>query len=340
MATQAKYDEGEDFEFPDEKEEKAKAKAKAKDDDFEVDIEDDTPVADRGRKPSKEPVEDPTEDELASYDEKVQNRIKKFTRGYHDERRAKEQALREREAAESFARQVFDENKKLKEQLSVGSKAYVETAKSAAEAELEAAREKYRKAYETADPDALVKAQEDIARATVKAERAGHLQPVEMEDDKEFRIPQSQQEQEAPRVSRRTQSWLDNNSDWFGKDDEMTMAAMGLDKKFQKQYGPDYVGTPEYFQAIDKTMRKRFPEYFEDAQSDEDDEPPRKKRAEPADEDEPPRRASKTATVVAPASRSTPPSRVRLKASEAAIARRLGVPLEEYAKQVAKLERS
>ena len=336
MATQAKFQE-EEYEFPDEKEEKASKKAA--EDKFDIEIEDDTPVADRGRKPSKEPVEDPTEDELASYDEKVQSRIKKFTRGYHDERRAKEQAEREREAAEQFARQVFEENKRLKTQLSVGSKAYVETAKSAAEAEMAAAREKYKKAYETADPDAIVSAQEEIARATVKMDRAGNLQPVEMEEDREFKIPNTSTETETPRVSRRTQAWLDSNADWFGKDDEMTMAAMGLDKKLQREYGPEYVGTKEYFQAVDKTMRKRFPEYFEDAQSDEDDEPPPRKRAEPADEDEPPRRASKPATVVAPASRSTPPSRVRLKASEAAIARRLGVPLEEYAKQVARLSK-
>ena len=119
----------------------------------------------------------------------------------------------------------------------------------------------------------------------------------------------------------------------------MTMTAMGIDKKLQREYGPDYVGTEEYFQTIDKTMRKRFPEHFGD-QSQEDDDPPPRKRAEPVDEeDEPPRRAQKITNVVAPASRSTPPNRVKLKASEAAIARRLGVPIEEYAKQVAQLRR-
>ena len=111
----------------------------------------------------------------------------------------------------------------------------------------------------------------------------------------------------------------------------MTLAAMGIDKKLQREYGADYVGTEEYFRTIDKTMRKRFPEFFAETQSQEDDEPPQKKRAEPADEGTPPRRASKPATVVAPASRSTPPSRVRLKASQAAIARRLGVPSEGHA---------
>jgi len=325
---------GEDYEFPDEKEEKAKAKAE---DNLDIEIEDDTPEEDRGRKPLKEPIEDPTEDELASYDEKVQSRIKKFTRGYHDERRAKEAAERERIAAENYAKQILEENKRLQQQLANGSQAYIETSKTAAEAELNTAKSLYKKAYEEGDPDALAEAQANIARATLKLDKAQGMRPIEVEE-KEWNPPAQQAQQQQP-MSRRTKQWVDDNSDWFGKDDEMTMAAMGLDKKLQAKYGADYVGTSEYFQTIDKTMRKRFPEYFEDAQSDEDDEPPRQKRAEPADEEEPPRRASKPATVVAPASRSTPPSRVRLKASEAAIARRLGVPLEEYARQVAALSK-
>ena len=118
----------------------------------------------------------------------------------------------------------------------------------------------------------------------------------------------------------------------------MTAAAMGLDKKLAKMYGPEYVGTKEYFKTIDATMRKRFPEYF-DTRSEEDDDDEPQQRVEPVREEQPQRRASKPATVVAPATRSTPPSRVRLKASEANIARRLGVPLELYAKQVAELKR-
>jgi hypothetical protein len=324
---------GEEFEFPDEKE--AKAAKAAADDNFEVEIEDDTPAADRGRKPMKEPVEDPTDDELASYDEKVQARIKKFTRGYHDERRAKEEALREREAAEAFARQVFEENKKLQQQLSTGSKAYIETSKSAAETELLAAKKRFKDAYDSGDSDALVDAQAEVAQATLRLDRATTMRPIEV-DDREFQPVK----QEAPNVSPRTKRWMESNSEWFGKDDEMTMAAMGLDKKLQREYGSEYVGSEEYFKTIDRTMRKRFPEHFESERSDEEDtDPPPRKRSEPAYEDEPPRRATKPAAVVAPASRSTPPSRMRLKASEAAIARRLGVPLELYAKQVAMLNR-
>jgi len=324
-----------EFELPDPDKDIA-----AEDDKFEVEIEDDTPKEDRRRRPDPEgPPDDPTEDELASYDEKVQARIKKFTRGYHDERRAKEEAFREREAAETFAKQVFEENKRLQQQLSTGSKAFIETSKGAAEVELEAAEKAYKQAYEDGNSEALVAAQKAITKASIKLDRATDMRPIEIEE-REFKAPLPA-EPDKPRLTPRTQKWVDKNSDWWGVDDEMTMAAMGLDKRLQREYGSDYVGTEEYFQTIDKTMRKRFPEHFEDVQSNEEDTPPPKKRvSEPVDEDdEPPRRAQKFTSVVAPASRSTPPNRIKLKASEAEVARRLGVPIEEYAKQVAKLKR-
>jgi hypothetical protein len=306
------------------------------DDKFEVDIEDDTPPEDRRRKPDPEgPPADPTEEELSSYDEKVQSRIKKFTRGYHDERRAKEEALRERKAAETFAKQVFEENKRLQKQLADGSKVFIEQSQSSADLELASAKKKYKEAYENGDVDAIADAQAEIAKATLKLDRAQGLKPIEVEE-RNF-VPAKSDE---PQITPRTQKWIKANSDWWGVDEEMTMAAMGLDKKLTKEYGANYVGTEEYFKTIDKTMRKRFPEHFEDAQSYEDDEPPpRKRSSEPVDEDDEPPRRAKPASVVAPASRSTPPTRIRLKASEAAIARRLGVPIEEYAKQVAQLKR-
>ena len=325
---------GEDFEFPDEKETKENKKQAAAEDDFSFEIEDDTPEEDRGRKAAP-PPEDPSEDELASYDEKVQSRIKKFTRGYHDERRAKEEALRERQAAEAYAKQILEENKRLQQQLATGSQAYIEQSKSTADIELVSAKKKYKEAYEAGDVDALADAQAEIARATLKVEKAQGLKPIEVEEKDDFKP--AVEEPTQPKLAPRTQKWIETNSDWYGVDDEMTMTALGLDKKLARQYGPDYVGTKEYFETIDKTMRKRFPEHFEDAQSHEEDEDPPKRSSEPAEET--PRRATKSATVVAPASRSTPPNRVRLKASEAAIARRLGVPLEQYAKQVALLRK-
>ena len=325
---------GDEFEFPDEKEAKGKPEEEAQDDSFDVEIEDDTPPEDRGRKPMKTKVEDVTEDELSEYDEKVQARIKKLGKGYHDERRAKEEALREREAAEKLAKQLWDQNRKLQEQVSLGSKAYIEQSKTSAEMEFENAKKRYKEAYESGDSDALVEAQAEVSRATLNLDKVQNMRPLQVEE-KDVQIPQRSTNQ--PAVSQRDQRWMQKNT-WFGTDPEMTASALGLHQKLAKEQGADFVGTDEYYKRVDATMRRRFPEYFEDTQSYEDD-APSQKASDPAYEDEPPRRATKPATVVAPASRSTPPNRVKLKASEAAIARRLGVPIELYAKQVAQLKR-
>lgn len=313
---------GDEFEFPDEKEAKQaeKPEQSAASDDVEVEVEDDTPPADRGRKAAP-PPEDPTDDELATYDEKVQARIKKFTKGYHDERRAKEQALREREAAETFARQVYEENKKLQHHLAASSQVFVEQSQNAAQLELETAKKKYKEAYEAGDSDALTDAQAEVAKATWKLEKAQDLKPLQAPTNQ----VQPPQRSNAPQVTDRDQRWLKTNT-WFGTDPEMTASALGLHQKLAKDRGDTFVGSDDYYNIVDATMRRRFPEYFG---SDDG----------PAQEEEPPRRAAKPAAVVAPATRSTPPNRIRLKASEAAIAKRLGVPLELYAKQVAQLKR-
>jgi len=205
-----------------------------------------------------------------------------------------------------------------------------------AQLELDSAKKRYKEAYENADVDALTEAQTEIAKATLKIDKAFGLRPIEVEE-RGFQTAQPEQ----PKLTPRTKKWVEHNNDWWGVDDEMTMAAMGIDRKLQKEYGADYVGTEEYFQTIDKTMRKRFPEHFDSEQSyEEDDPPPNKRTSEPVVEDnEPPRRATRITSPVAPAARSTPPTRIRLKASEVETARRLQVPIEEYAKQVALLRR-
>ena len=323
-----------DFKFPHEDEE-AKGKPEAEDDGgFEVEIENDTPRRDRGRKPDETPPEDPTEDELSEYDEKVQARIKKFTRGYHDERRAKEEALREREAAEKMTKQLWDQNRQLQQQVSLGSRAYIEQSKSSAEMEFENAKKKYKEAYESGDSDAVVDAQADVSRATLNLDKVQNMRPLQVEENN---VQIQQRSTNQPAVSQRDESWMQKNT-WFGTDPEMTASALGLHQKLAKDHGANFVGSDDYYKRVDATMRRRFPEYYDGTQSYEDD-APSKKASEPVYEDEPPRRATKPANVVAPASRSTPPNRIRLKASEAAIARRLGVPLEEYAKQVAQLRR-
>jgi len=309
---------GEEYIFPDEQEDTGKPV----EEEFEVEVEDDTPPEDRGRKPMKEPVEEVTDEELSNYDEKVQARIKKFTRGYHDERRAKEEAMRERVAAESLAKQLWDQNKNLQEQLFVGTKAYIEQNKSAAQLELEKVKREYKEAYDSGDSDAVVEAQTKLYRATANLDKAENFKPPLQESRNEVQIQQTSANKS--NVTPRDERWMHNNT-WFGADEEMTATALGLHQKLARDYGTQYIGTDEYYNKVDATMRKRFPEHF-----GSDDEPA---------EEETPRRATKPSTVVAPASRSTPPNRIRLKASEAAIARRLGVSYEDYARQVAKLKR-
>jgi hypothetical protein len=180
----------------------------------------------------------------------------------------------------------------------------------------------------------MTEAQAGIAQATLHADKVENMRPIPIVE-REFEAPQREVK---PRLETRTAKWLENNSDWWGKDEEMTAAATGLDRKLQREYGVDFIGTKEYFDTIDKTMRKRFPENFENSQSYEEDEEPPRKTSKP-DEDFTPIRATKPASVVAPATRSTPPNRIRLKQSEVAIARRLGVTPEQYAKQVALLKR-
>jgi hypothetical protein len=319
MATQIEND---TYEFPDEKE------AKASEEKFEVEIEDDTPAADRGRKSAS--INEPEDEELTQYSKDVQERVGKLKRGYHDERRAKEKAERERLAAEEFAAQVYEENKRLKGQLKSGSEVFIEQNKSTAQMSLDAAKKRYKEAYESGDSDGVAEAQMEITKATLRIDRAEQMRPID--EPETFRpVPQ----QPAQTMSPRTQRWVEANSSWFGADEEMTMAAMGLDRKLKKEYGDDYAGTEEYFKTIDKTMRKRFPENF-DSQRHEDDDT--SNTSSESDEDTP--RRAKPASVVAPATRSTPPNRMKLTASQATIARRLNVPIEEYAKAVANLRRN
>lgn len=313
-----------EFKFPDEVDQEIKddaVEAKAEPD-VDIEVVDDTPPQDRGRKPLEEPPEEVTEDELSKYDKSVQARIKKFTHGYHDERRAKEAALREREEALRIAQQLLEENKKLKEAYSTGEKTYIETVQGAAESQLQLAKRNYKEALESGDSELIADAQIALNEATYKAAEAKRFKPTTLQEpEKEVQIPQSQVQQ--PQIDSRTAEWLDENP-WYGDDDEMSATAMGLHHKLEKQFGKDFVGSEDYFKQIDATMRKRYPEYFGSDVKDTTEE-----------EEKPQTRAKPAASVVAPAARSTAPKKVKLTQTQVAIAKKLGVPLELYAKKVA-----
>jgi hypothetical protein len=317
-----------EFEFPDEKEEesteievepssaeeiKKPARAKAEEaDSLEIEVVDDTPKADRGRKPS-EPPEDVTEEELEDYSEKVQKRIKHFSKGYHDERREKERAIREREELERFAKQLVEENNKLKGDVTKNQTALVEQAKKNAEAESDAAKQAYKTAYESGDPDAVLSAQEKLTAAKIKADRLANFKIPALQ---ETQVPVPSRTESAPQTGHdpRAEEWKTQNP-WFNVDDEMTSLALGLHTKLIKEgVSPQ---SDEYYERIDSRMRQVFPDNFEDADQQTEVTPRR------------------SANVVAPATRSTAPKKVKLSQTQIALSKRLGLTPEQYARQVA-----
>jgi hypothetical protein len=316
--------EKEEFKFPDEIENKTVEK----DDDIEIEIEDDTPEEDRGRKPSDPKfVEELDKDELDEYSAQAKQKIAGYKKVWHDERRAKEAADREREEAVALAQRLFDENRALKGQVKNTEGFALGSFKQRASTELQMARKAYREAYESGDTDKLIEAQEAITEAKMTLARAEQAEenfkntPVQEE---QFVVQTTQpQRKTAPRDTK-AEDWRERNP-WFDTDPEMRSLALGLHEKLISEHGAAYATTDEYYKRIDATVRKRFPENFEDADT------------EVEVSSKPPTR-SKPSLVVAPASRSTSSKKLKLKTSQLNIARKLGLTPEQYAKEVLKLE--
>lgn len=316
--------EKEDFKFPDEVDEGKTVEQinqDAEDDGkLDIEIEDDTPPEDRGRRPSEpEFVEKLEKDELDEYSEAAKKKINEFKKVWNDERRAKEAALREQQEAVALAQRILDENKKLKSRLSAGDEALATSYKETAEREIAMAKKAYKEAYDAGDTDALVEAQERLYDAKLKLDKATSFVPQQktlQEEENEVKIQQPQQRVNAP--DQKAMSWREKNS-WFGQDEEMTSLALGLHEKLVKENGMAYATTDEYYKRIDATMRKRFPENFDDESSDETTQ-----------------RVTKPSNVVAPATRSTSSKKIKLKASQVALAKKLGLTPEQYAMELVK----
>jgi hypothetical protein len=287
---------------------------------FEFEIEDDTPPQDRGREPMpKEVVEELENDELEDYSENVKLRLKQMKKVWHDERREKEAALREQQEALEYAKRLMTENQTLKGRLTQGEQVYVETAKNAAELEFDAAKKAYKEAYDLGDGDQLVEAQARLNTAQFRLQRVNDFVPSRQDPETEVQT----QPNPVPRPDHRAVAWQERN-EWFGKDEEMTSLALGLHQKLVSQYGASYPSTDEYWKKVDDTMRRRFPEHFEER--------------EEAEAPEPKPQREKPAPVVAPATRTTGSKKVKVSQSAANAAKKLGVPLDMYVKEMMKLE--
>jgi hypothetical protein len=312
--------EKEEFKFPDEQE--AKGKSEAKEDEFEIEIEDDTPPEDKGREPMpKEVVEELEQDELEEYSDKVKTRLKQMKKVWHDERRAKEAAYREQQEAVELAKKVMEENKRIKAMLSTGEKEYAETIKGAAEMQLDMAKKAYKEAYDSGDADQIVEAQQAMQEANIRLMQARNFKPSAVQDpENEVQHQQIPQQPVAPQPDRRAMAWQERNP-WFGQDEEMTASALGLHEKLKRN--GVVVGSDEYYATLDKTIRKRFNEYFDEPE-------------ETQTKAETPR--TKPSTVVAPAMRSTSSKKVKLSQSQASFIKKLGITPEQYVREYMKLE--
>jgi hypothetical protein len=310
-------------------------KAKAEPEDkFEIEVVDDTPEEDRGKKKMKVPPREEDEaDEVTNYNEKVQRRMDELKRAWHDERRAKERAAREQQAAIDYAKKIADENKRLMKQLQEGEKILVEANKTKADTALKAAKRSLQEAQESGDSEKVADAMSEITRMTMDRENWERYQPkyqadpdALQEENKEVNYQQSVPQVAPP--DEKALGWYNKNT-WFGADEEMTAFAYGLHQKLVNE-GID-PRSDKYYERIDARLRQVFPDRFDsgaEESADAEEEAPRQ---------EPVKRVEKRqqATVVSPATRTTSSKKIVLTKSQVSIARRLGVPLEVYAKQVA-----
>lgn len=307
-----------EFKFPDEVDEKDNVSIEIEDDKFEIEVEDDTPEEDRNKEPMpKEIVEEIEKDELAEYSDNVKTRFKQLKKVYHDERRAKEQAYREQQEALEATRRLLEENRRMKSILQTGEKEYVDAVKNSAQLQLQLAKQAYKDAYDTGDSDKMLEAQQVITRSTMQLERANNFKLPPLQEEN-FEV-QTRQEQVQPvrRPDDKAMAWQERNG-WFGTNRSMTAYALGLHEELRDN-GIE-VGSDEYYSKLDKTMRKRFPENFQDT----------------IEREESPRKAP---TVVAAATRSTGSKKVKLKVSQVALAKKLGLTPEQYVQELLKLEK-
>jgi len=319
--------EREEFKFPDEQE-KPEAKQEVTDD-IEVKVEDDTPPEDRGRKPlPKEMVDELENDDLDEYSDKVKKRLGQMKKVWHDERRAKEAALREREEAIRFATIREQEIKQLKQRLGNGEKAYIQEVSKAANNDLAVAKERLKQAYEAGDAEKITDAQEALTEAKLRIKQYENFKPSLQEEGSGVQPTQQYQAPPASQsaIDQKAEAWKEKNP-WFGADEEMTALALGLHEKLVRS-GVD-PRSDDYYDRVNATMRKRFPDYFNEEV--EEEKPTQTREAEkPA--------RTKPANVVAPVTRGTAPRQVRLTPTQVAIAKKLGLSNEQYARELMKLE--
>jgi hypothetical protein len=291
-------------------------KQKKEDSGVIVEIDDDAPEPDRGKwvaddERDGEP-EFPAEEEVRGYAKGAQKRISQMTARIHAERRRADEIARENMEAVNLARRLVSENNAMKEFINQGEKVLMGEHKGRLQNQLEMAKASYKEAHDAGDANGMIAAQEQIASAIAKMERASAQPRLNLQkEDESFLYQAPQQQPQAPQPDPKAVEWHKKNG-WFGRDDAMTGYALGLHKTMIEREGitPDQ---PEYYSRINQEMRKRFPDRFRGGM--------------------PERRASSPVASVTRTGAAAPRS-VRLTESQARLAKRLGLTVEQYAQQI------
>ena len=215
------------FKFPDEQDDvKVTTEDDQTDEQIIIDVEDNTPAEDRNKPPMEEKVkEDLYNDELEDYSTKVKKKLIQMKRLAHEERREKENALREQQEAITFAQKMMEENKRLKSNLNNSEKNVLATVQKAVAMEMDAAKRAYREAYDSGDTDKVMDAQEKLTQATLKAEKVKNFRPPALQEE-ETNVQMQPQPVPQFRPDPSAQAWQQENT-WFGEDEEMTSLGSG-----------------------------------------------------------------------------------------------------------------
>ena len=253
-------------------------------------------------------------DELADYKASKDDEYETLKKQLAEERAIRQRIQEEQEEAYRYAQQAQEENQRLQGILKQGTTLYTDTVKSKLDTELVAAQRSYKEAYESGDSEGMVEAQVKIAELIAEKREISRQAPLQLQETPVYNQPiqQTASSPSVPKADPKAEAWYERNKGWFGPDDEMTAIAYAVDKKLMRE-GID-PRTDEYYRRLDARLREVFPDRFPDAEP----------------QSKPVRQQS---TVVAPASRSASPKTVKIPPGGAAVARKLGIPLEEYAKQ-------
>jgi len=280
--------------------------------DLQVEVVDDTPLEDKNRPRRTGEPDLPDDDEVAQYSDKVKKRISKLRYEFHEERRAKEELERQQQALVDYAKRRDAENRQLKVALQSGQSLIADQMKTRVKVEQENVKRKLREAVELGDFDKQVDAQKELAHLAFEEDRVRGFEPINLPDEEESE-PAYVQQSPPPQPDARTVAWARNNS-WFGRDREMTDYARHIHDRLVVFDRVD-PASEDYWRKLDKELQKRYPHLGSDVE-EEDSRVPQKKQG----------------VVVAPVKRnSSPPRKVQLSGSEVAIAKRLGLTIEQYA---------